>query len=306
MDAEGLISAATTVRQLIDAVNSMLSDADLYYGHGTDNAADEAAALVFHVMSLDHAGAASQYEIAVDEGDRQAALRLAELRAGSRKPLAYLLGEAWFCGLPFNVDERVLIPRSPIAELISDRFEPWLDANRVENVLEIGTGSGCIAIAAALSLPTARVTATDISPEALAVAATNIERHGVSDRLALVQTDLVDGLTGTFDLIVSNPPYVPSPEMPELPAEFSHEPALGLVSGGDGLDSARRILQDAPKLMHSGSILVLEVGAQWQALEKAFPSLPFIWLDFEYGGVGVALLHATDLGVTAGQTSVPS
>jgi len=158
MDAEGLISAATTVRQLIDAVNSMLSDADLYYGHGTDNAADEAAALVFHVMSLDHAGAASQYERAVEEADRQAVLRLAELRAGSRKPLAYLLGEAWFCGLPFNVDERVLIPRSPIAELISDRFEPWLDANRVENVLEIGTGSGCIAIAAALSLPTARVT----------------------------------------------------------------------------------------------------------------------------------------------------
>ena len=181
-----------------------------------------------------------------------------------------------------------------------------LQIKKGDKILEIGTGSGCIAIAAALALPKARVTATDISPEALAVAATNVERHGVVDRLALVQTDHLDGLTGAFDLIVSNPPYVPSLEMSELPAEFGHEPLLGLVSGGDGLDSARRILQDAPKLMHSGSILVLEVGAQWQALEKAFPSLPFIWLDFEYGGIGVALLHATDLGVTAGKTSVPS
>jgi len=210
-------------------------------------------------------------------------------------PLPYLLGEAWFAGLPFNVDERVLIPRSPIAELIAERFEPWLDAASVENILEIGTGSGCIAIACALAFPGARVTATDISASALEVAASNLRRHAVEERVRLIETNLADGVAGSYDLIVSNPPYVPSDEMGQLPSEYSHEPAVGLVSGGDGLDSARRILQDAAQLMRPKGILVLEVGAQWQALEEAFPSLAFTWMEFDYGGVGVALLRAEDL-----------
>jgi ribosomal protein L3 glutamine methyltransferase len=297
MDTDNALAATETAIELIDAVAASLTAANLYFGHGTDNPTDEAAALVFHVMSLDHAGAADQYQEMVSAEHRQAAADLLRQRIASRRPLAYLLREAWFCGLPFMVDERVLIPRSPIAELIAEQFQPWLDSAAVRDVLEIGTGSGCIAIAAALAFPDARVTATDISSDALAVAAANVERHGVSDRVRLVRTDHAYGLTDKFDLIVSNPPYVPQSEMAELPAEYTHEPPLGLVSGGDGLDSARRILQDAPKLMRPGAILVLEVGAQWQALEQAFPALPFTWLEFEYGGTGVALLHADDLGV---------
>lgn len=296
------LSAADTAGELIELVAEQMAAAGLFYGHGTDNALDESAALVFHAMQLDHSGPADQYKRPVAASQRKRVAELLDARVRQREPLAYLLGEAWFAGLPFYVDQRVLIPRSPIAELIADRFEPWVDAGHVHDILEIGTGSGCIAIACALAFPAATVTATDISPDALEVAAKNAERHGVSDRVRLIQTDHADDVTGQFDILVTNPPYVPAVEMPELPAEYGFEPALGLVSGADGLDSARRILQDAPQLLRSGGILVLEVGAQWQELERKFPRLPFTWLDFEQGGEGVGLLYAADLD--AGRSSI--
>lgn len=290
---------ARTAGELIQLTAQVFADADIYYGHGTDNPIDEAAALVFHVMGLPHSGSSDLYAVSASSEHRQRVSELAALRVDSRTPLPYLIREAWFAGLLFSIDQRVLVPRSPIAELIIDGFEPWLQpAGKGFRILEIGTGSGCIAVACALALPEAEVTATDISPEALEVAAINVARYGLGRRVQLVETDHAAGLTGPFDLIISNPPYVPADELPELPPEYGREPVLGLVSGSDGLDSARRILQDAPSLMHADSVLILEVGAQWEALERAFPELPFTWLEFEQGGTGVALLHAADLRPT--------
>jgi ribosomal protein L3 glutamine methyltransferase len=287
-----------TVGQLIDDIGRGFARAELFYGHGTDNPYDEAAALVFHVVGLEHSGSADLYEHEVTPEQNEQAQALSQTRIETRRPLAYLLKEAWFAGIPFAVDERVLIPRSPVAELIADRFEPWVNPDRITSILEVGTGSGCIAIACALEFPEATVTATDISSEALEVARLNTDRYQLAERVRLVETDLLSGIEGSFDIIISNPPYVPDQEQAELPSEYLHEPALGLFSGADGLDSARRILQDAPRLMSADGILVLEVGAQWQALGQAFPSLPFIWLEFEHGGEGVAVLQAADLQQT--------
>ena len=224
---------------MIERVSRELDAAGLFFGHGTDNPIDESAALVFHVCELEHENAATAYGLPVSADQQQRILDLLAERIGSRKPLAYLLREAWFAGLRFHVDERVLVPRSPIAELIHERFAPWLEASGVQRILEIGTGSGCIAIACALAFPDSIVVATDISPDALAVAALNADRHAVSDRLQLVQTDHAAGVNGPFDLIVTNPPYVPQGEQADLPAEYGFEPGLGLFSGADGLDSAR-------------------------------------------------------------------
>jgi ribosomal protein L3 glutamine methyltransferase len=289
------IFAATTVSELIEAIADGMEGTDLCYGHGTDNAVDEAAALVFHVCKLDHAFAVAGYTRKVSDAERDRVVQLLIERMETRKPLPYLLGEAWFAGMRFSVDERVLVPRSPLAELILDRFEPWLDPARINRVLEIGTGSGCIAIACAANFHDAEVVATDISAEALQVAAENVRQHGLRDRVSLVETDHAEGVNGRFDLILSNPPYVPEAEGSELPAEYGFEPALGLYSGGDGLDSARRILQDAPLLLNEQGALVLEVGAQWQALERAFPAMSFTWLVFQSGGEGVALISRQDI-----------
>ena len=284
------IQQAGTVASLIDVVAEQLANAELHYGHGTNHPVDESAALIFHVLQLDHTEGSAAYAEEVSKSQRSQIVELLEQRIATRQPLPYLLGEAWFAGLPFAVDERVLIPRSPIGELIVTRFQPWIDPGDVHQILEIGTGSGCIAITCALVFPDAQVVATDISSAALEVAAANAGRHGVSNRVELIETDHAEGLTGSFDLIVTNPPYVPSDEMAKLPSEYRHEPELALVSGVDGLDSARRILQDAPGLLSAQGALIIEVGAQWEALERAFPRLPFTWLDFEYGGEGVALL----------------
>ena len=292
---EGQSEKQLTVGQLIDKLTEQFTSADLFFGHGTAEPRDEAAALVFHVAGLDHALGGDAYGESIAPEALAKAREIAGRRVESRAPLAYLLGEAWFAGLPFFVDERVLVPRSPIAELIAQHFEPWVNAAQVGAVLEIGTGSGCIAIACALAFPEAAVVATDISTDALAVAKINAERHSVAERVEFVETDLMGGINGSFDVIISNPPYVPDAERHVLPTEYGHEPELGLYSGEDGLDSARRILQDAPKLLSRHGILVLEVGAQWQALEQAFPTIPFMWLEFEFGGEGVALVQASDL-----------
>ena len=287
-------SSAMTVGYLIEQVAARFEQAGLFYGHGTDNSLDEAAALIFSLMKLPHADAESAYKLDVPAGVQGRALELMQRRIDTREPLAYILNEAWFAGHAFYVDERVLVPRSPVAELIGERFQPWVDPDKVHAVLDVGTGSGCIAIACALAFPTAKLTATDISPDALEVASLNLGRFGLRERVSLMEADLLEGVTGQFDIIISNPPYVPSAEQPELPAEYGHEPELGLFSGADGLDAARNILAAAPELLNPEGILVLEVGAQWQELEQACPELPFTWLEFEHGGEGVALLNATD------------
>jgi ribosomal protein L3 glutamine methyltransferase len=262
---------------------------------------------VFHVLTLEHADAAKAYALQVPDTARKQVEALLQQRISTRKPLPYLTGEAWFAGLPFFVDDRVLVPRSPFAELIINRFEPWLDPAPVRRILEIGTGSGCIAVALALAFPESRVVATDISPGALAVAASNIQRHGVAERVELVEADLFAGLAAPFDLIVSNPPYVPEDDVAAFPTEYRHEPRLALVSGADGMETPARILHHAARFLTPQGWLALEVGAGADALEARFPRLPFVWPEFMNGGDGIALVSAADLreGVPSGQQAHP-
>ena len=224
------------------------------------------------------------------------ARELLELRVRTRRPAAYLTRQAWFAGMHFYVDERVLVPRSPLAELVENRFQPWVDPDAVRAVLDLCTGSGCIGIACAHYLADAEVVLTDISPDALQVAGINIERHGLVQRVTTLCSDVYSALgVRCFDIIVSNPPYVPAGELAGLAEEFRYEPALGLGSGSDGLDVAVRILAGAAMHLRERGILVMEVGHVQDALVGLFPDVPFLWLDFEYGGEGVLLLERDQL-----------
>jgi ribosomal protein L3 glutamine methyltransferase len=274
---------------------SRFAAAGLHFGHGTDNPIDEALVLVRHALHLDHDLPQEFYSARLTENEKRAVLELIERRIAERVPAPYLTGEAWFAGLPYHVDRRVLIPRSPFAELIEAGFEPWLDSDRVQSVLDLCTGSGCIAIACALAFPAAAIDAVELSAEALEVARSNVERHGVGDQVTLLEGDLWAPVADrSYDLIVSNPPYVGDAEMAELPPEYAHEPALGLRSGADGLEFVARILEGARTHLRAGGVLVVEAGGSAEAVAK-WPELPFTWLDFTRGGGGVFLLTAEEL-----------
>jgi ribosomal protein L3 glutamine methyltransferase len=285
-----------TVEQLIEQVAQRFAAANLSYGHGTDNALDEAAWLVFAVLKLDHDDAAAAYRRIVPTTAAEEIGALAERRIEERVPLAYLLNQAWFAGLEFYVDERVLVPRSPIAELITTQFSPWLQAERVAAAADLGTGSGCIAIALAKAFPDATVDAVDVSADALAVARINIERHRLDGRVQAIESDFFTALSGRrYDLIVSNPPYVDEQDMQARSSEFRHEPELGLAAGADGLAAVNVILQQAAEHLEDGGILVCEVGNSAAALENRYPGVAFVWLEFEHGGSGVFILQKEDL-----------
>jgi ribosomal protein L3 glutamine methyltransferase len=290
------MDSLTTVRDFIRWGASRFNAAGLFFGHGTDNALDESAALVLHALHLDHGLPETYLEGVLTAAERERVIELIEARIETRKPAAYLTHEAWFAGLPFYVDERVIVPRSPIAELIADRFAPWIDPEQVNTVLDLCTGSGCIGIACASAFPGARVDAVDISPDALAVALRNVERHGLGQRVRLVESDLFEGVgDGCYDVIVSNPPYVGLGELRTLPQEFRHEPALALAGGADGMDIVAQILAQAADHLCETGILVVEVGYSQEALVARYPQVPFLWLDFEHGGEGVFLLARQQL-----------
>lgn len=285
-----------TVDILIRTIAERFDSAPLWFGHGTDNPMDEAAWLVFAALQLSHDDAPAVYGNNVEDAKATEILELARRRVEERAPLAYLVHQAFFAGHEFYVDERVLVPRSPIAELILARFSPWLDPGSVRAAVDLGTGCGCIAIAIAHAFPDASVDAVDISRDALDVAAINIERHHLVDRVRPVQSDFFAALAGKqYDLIVSNPPYVDRLDMESMPSEYHHEPLLGLAAGDDGLESVHKILQDASRFLTDNGILVCEVGNSQPALEKAYPETAFVWLEFAEGGAGVFLLTKGDL-----------
>ena len=285
-----------TPRALIHWGADRFDKAGLVYGHGTDNALDEAASLVLYVLEIGYHQPDTVLDTEISAADCERVIALLEQRVQTRKPAAYLMDEAWFAGMPFYVDERVLVPRSPIAELIVARFVPWVDVNRVHNILDIGTGSGCIALACAAAFPQAQIDATDVSRDALDVARINRQRHGMEERVKLIESDLFSALEGKrYDIIVSNPPYVPREDVLQLADEYQHEPASGLIAGDDGLDIVVRLLRDAALYLADNGILVVEVGYTHDALQAQYPEVPFIWLDFEQGGTGVLLLQADRL-----------
>jgi len=285
----------TTVREIIDCGINKLEQANLCFGHGIDSAWDEMVFLVLHSLNLplDSDGSVLTRELSANEIKKIEALLVQ--RIAKRKPIAYLINEAWFAGLPFYVDERVLIPRSPIAELIQQQFSAWIDADKVTRILDIGTGSGCIAIACAHYFPEAQVDATDVSLDALAVAAINIERHQLSARVNLLQSDVFAAVQGPYDIIISNPPYVGEKEFSQLPQEYYHEPKLALVAGDDGLNVVERILSSARKYLSPHGILIVEVGNSAEELVKKFPLLPLVWAEFLAGESEVFILEARDL-----------
>jgi ribosomal protein L3 glutamine methyltransferase len=287
-----LVSAGDWVRWAASRFN----EAGLFFGHGTENAWDEAVNLVLTLLHLPPETHPDVFHAALTPSERREIVACIQERITTRKPLAYLLKQAWFCGRPFYVDERVLTPRSPMAEWLEKQFQPWIDPERVQQVLDIGTGSGSIAIGAAWAFPQAQVDAVDISPDALAVAAINVARYGLEEQVHLKQSDCFANLPPKqYDIILSNPPYVGAQEWAELPKEYTHEPKLALYAGTDGLDVVKKILAGAQQFLAPGGILVVEVGNTEAEFTAQYPQLPCTWLELERGGQGIFLLTAEQL-----------
>lgn len=283
-----------TVRDWIRWGATQFNKAELFFGHGTDNPWDEAIQLVLWVtrMPWDRLEHIVDTRLASDE--KKQLLGLFRQRIEQRLPAPYITGVAYFAGLEFNVSRDVLIPRSPIAELIEQGFEPWL-AEEPMRILDLCTGSGCIGIACAMAFPGALVDISDISPAALEVARSNIVKHQLQEQVNAVESDLFEAIDQRYDLIVSNPPYVDAADMANLPQEFQVEPKLALESGEDGLDFTRRLLREAEDYLNDNGLLVVEVGNSWLALEQAFPNVPFTWLELERGGHGVFVINKAQL-----------
>jgi ribosomal protein L3 glutamine methyltransferase len=292
-DTESLI----TVRDWLRFAVSRFNEAKLFFGHGSDNAFDEAAYLILHTLHLPLDRLEPFLDASLTHVESEGVRAVLERRVRERLPAAYLTHEAWLVGHRFYVDERVIVPRSFIAELLQDQLAPWIeDADAVTDVLDLCTGSGCLAVLAALAFPAARVDAADLSKDALAVAARNVADYDLGARIELLESDLFAALGGRrYDLIVSNPPYVDAVSVAALPPEYRAEPALALGSGDDGLDATRKILASAAAHLQPGGLLVVEIGHNRDALEAAYPALPFTWLDTESGDQFVFMLRREDL-----------
>ncbi len=291
-----LIDRCTTFNELLHDVEFLLNREPLFFGHGTGNAMDESMAIVMYLSESKDILDEEQLKTPLSDQVHQKAKEVLYQRIVESKPLPYITNEAYFCEKKFYVDERVLIPRSPIAELISKRFEPWLNPNSINRVLEIGTGSGCIALSIAEAFSDIEVVATDISPDAIDVARLNTKAHGLEQQVEIIKSDLFDNVSGVFDLIITNPPYVPDKIMLDLPKEYLHEPHMALAAGEKGLDFISRILHDAPPFLTDNGVVIIEAGVASENMEKGF-NMPFIWIDFEIGGEGVALIEASRLKI---------
>ena len=287
----------STIESCIQWVFENMEKADLFYGHGSDNPWDEAVYLVMSALNMPIQGDIEKLQETVSEEHTLRITAWLKSRITTRNPLPYITGKAYFCGLEFKVNEDVLIPRSPIAEMIGNRFQPWL-IGEPETILDLCTGGGCIAIACAYAFPNATVDASDLSAEALQVASENRQNHQLEKRLRLFQGDLFSALPEPkpqYDLIVSNPPYVDAEDMSELPKEFKQEPEMALAAGEDGLDLVRVMLSQAAEYLTEKGIIVIEVGNSAAALENAFPEIAFTWIEFEFGGDGVFVLDKEQL-----------
>jgi len=295
LEQKSPIAELLTIRDYLRWATSRFNESQIFLGHGTDNSWDEAVQLVMHSLHLPWDSSTDLLNSNLTMAERKAIVVAIERRVNERVPAAYITGRAWFAGLEFEVDERVLVPRSPLAETIAQEFQPWL-AIYPERILDLCTGSGCIGIACAQAFPESEVVLSDISSDALVVANNNIKRHQLGDQVSAVESDLFAGLTGqVFDLIVSNPPYVNAEDVAAMPAEYQSEPEIALGSGDDGLDFTRRLLHEASTHLSEQGLLVVEVGNSWPALEAAFPKVAFTWLEFEMGGHGVFMLTAEQL-----------
>lgn len=292
-----IIDELVTLRDWLRYAVSRFTAAGLFFGHGCDNAVDEAAWLILATLNLPRDQLDPFLDARLTRAERQAVHHVLELRVAKRLPAAYLLHEAWLGEFRFYVDQRVIVPRSYFAELISDGFSPWVDdPGRVGVALDLCTGSGCLAILMALAFPAARVDAVDLSTDALAVAHRNVADYGLEARIELISSDLFDGLAGRrYDLIVCNPPYVTAQAMRELPPEYRHEPQLALAAGDDGLDLVRRILARAKDYLKPAGLLAVEVGHNREIVEAAFPGRPLTWLDTASGEGKIFLIAREQL-----------
>lgn len=290
------LTALTSIRDFIRWGSSEFRRHKLSFGHGFDSALDEARYLTLHALDLPYDWPETYFDAVLTEAERLHVIEILQLRFNSRQPAAYITRESWFCGLNFYVDERVLVPRSPIAELIANQFEPWIQSDNVHRILDLCTGSGCIAIAAQYAMHDAIVCASDVSRDALEVAAINCKKHEVSDHITLYESDLFDAIPKQkFDVIVSNPPYVDAEDMAELSEEFRYEPEIGLAAGSDGLTLVDRMLVQAHAYLNDHAALFIEVGNSQAAMMEKYHFLPMTWIDFEFGGGGVCCIMAEDL-----------
>ncbi len=297
MELEDQIKAELdTVGDGLRWAEACFTEAELYFGHGTDNAWDEALHLVLGSLQLPMESDPSVLDCQINDSEKEQLIRNVRRRVDERVPVPYLTGRTWFAGLEFKIDRRALIPRSPIAELIERDFAPWYAGPPVRRVLDLCCGSGCIGLAVAAWNPEAGVDLADIDDDALALARENCELLALEGRVQIVRSDLFEALRGRqYDLIITNPPYVDEEDLATMPPEYRHEPALALGSGVDGLDITRRILETAVHFLAPDGLLVGEVGNSWVALQDAFPTLPFTWIELERGGHGVFVLSAREL-----------